>query len=344
MKTSVSITVDTEASIARSINRYAEGFRPLLDPFVACTIKGRSEGLGFLIQTLRRYALSATFFVEAGQAQYFGSEPMGRYVEQLLDAGQDVQLHVHPVWFNFQHGVPPADPAERLQDDCGTYTEDALTDLFGRCIDTFRGWTGQAPGALRTGGFSCSRAVFRVLSNCAIPCSSSICVGISEPLEPEYRRPSGWLRAEGVCELPATCFLDRHPGRAARFRPLQITACSAAELIGMLDQAHALGMTEVVLLTHPFEFVRASTREGYRPGSYDRMRVNRTTQRRFERVCAYLAKHTDRFAVTTFGQWARQATDPGLDLTTQAHPELRGSPRLALARSLANAVSDRLPW
>jgi len=148
MKTRVYITVDVEASVARSLNRYADGFRPLLDSFVACDVGGRSEGLGFLLRTLSRYGQTATFFVEAAQTQYFGAEPMGRYVEELLRAGQDVQLHVHPAWFNFRDGPPSPDPAERMSDDCADYTEAELTDLFAQCVEIFRGWTGRRP--LRT--------------------------------------------------------------------------------------------------------------------------------------------------------------------------------------------------
>jgi hypothetical protein len=344
MKTRVYITVDVEASVARSIHRYADGFRPLLDSFVACDVGGRSEGLGFLLRTLSRHDQTATFFVEAAQTQYFGVEPMGRYVEELLGAGQDVQLHVHPAWFNFRDGPPSADPAKRLSDECADYTEAELTDLFGQCVEIFRGWTGRAPSALRTGTFSCSRSVFRAMANCGIPLSSNICVGISEPKEPEYRRPCGWMRAEGVWESPATCFLDRHPGRPPGFRPLQITACSASELTAMLDQAQALGMTDVVLLTHPFEFVRVSSRDSHTPESTKRMLINRTIQKRFEEVCAYLADNTERFEVKTFGDWSAHGDIGAAGFAVRDYPALQGSAVQAVLRSVSNTISDRLPW
>jgi hypothetical protein len=64
----------------------------------------RSEGLGFLVETLSRYVLTATFFVETTQARYFSDRMMGGYVDRLLPADQDVQLHFHPCWLSFKDG------------------------------------------------------------------------------------------------------------------------------------------------------------------------------------------------------------------------------------------------
>ncbi len=34
------------------------------------------------------------------------ARPARRYVERMLAAGQDVQLHLHPVWLTFKDGRP----------------------------------------------------------------------------------------------------------------------------------------------------------------------------------------------------------------------------------------------
>ena len=101
-RTKVVLTVDTEPSIAGA---FADpSYTPLLHEPVAGEINGRSEALGFMIETLSQRDLTATFFVETAHTRFFGTLAMGGYVERLMRAGQDVQLHLHPDWLSFADG------------------------------------------------------------------------------------------------------------------------------------------------------------------------------------------------------------------------------------------------
>src|SRR5438094_59877 len=93
-KTKVVLSVDTEPSIAGAF--VIPAHKPLLHEPVAGEVNGRSEALGFLIETLRSNRLVSTFFVETVHTRYFADREMGVYVDWLLRAGQDVQLHLHP--------------------------------------------------------------------------------------------------------------------------------------------------------------------------------------------------------------------------------------------------------
>src|SRR4051812_44146134 len=99
--TEVCITVDAEFSIggafADPVHR-----RPVGSEHVLCVANGEENGLGFLLDTFRRYGTEATFFVEALNTAYSGDAPMGRIVERILEAGQDAQLHLHPCWLAFR--------------------------------------------------------------------------------------------------------------------------------------------------------------------------------------------------------------------------------------------------
>ena len=86
-KTKVVLTVDVEPSVGGAFTDPRH--TPLLDEPVGGEVKGRSEGLGFLIETLCGHGLTATFFVETVHTRYFGDLAMGRYAEQLVRAGQD---------------------------------------------------------------------------------------------------------------------------------------------------------------------------------------------------------------------------------------------------------------
>ncbi len=85
-KTLVTLTVDTEASIAGA---YAnpDRFKPNFAGPVDGMVSGRSEALGFLIETFERFGIQATFFIETLHTRYFGDEPMKRRCEALRAAG-----------------------------------------------------------------------------------------------------------------------------------------------------------------------------------------------------------------------------------------------------------------
>ena len=77
MRTEICLTVDTEFStngvFADPVNR-----APIGAPNVYCPVGDQQHGLPFLLRTLGRYGLPATFFVETLNTAYFGDEPMRR--------------------------------------------------------------------------------------------------------------------------------------------------------------------------------------------------------------------------------------------------------------------------
>ena len=105
MRTRVCITIDTEFSIGGA---FADASRiPVAEPNVWCNVNGRSEGLGFMLDTFRRHRVEATFFVETVQRYYFKNDPMRPIVHQIRDAGHEVQLHSHPCWSLFEQQHDP---------------------------------------------------------------------------------------------------------------------------------------------------------------------------------------------------------------------------------------------
>jgi peptidoglycan/xylan/chitin deacetylase (PgdA/CDA1 family) len=336
-KTSVIITIDTEASIRGGIHSYAVGLRPVLDQRIACKVGGRSEGLGFILRTLREHGLRATFFVEAAHVNYFGSAPMAGYVEEILDAGQDVQLHVHPAWFSFSNGILKSE--RPITDSCAQISASALDEYFAQSLATLQAWTGRRPVAFRTGGFSVSPAVYHALERLAIPLSSNLCIAVFDPDEPSYRLPGGCRQIGSVREYPVTCFLDRRGWGSPRFRPLQVISCSSGEMTSSLDQAYTLAYDQVVIVTHPFEYVKLATRDQANFWSFERLIVNRTARMRLRRLCAYLSEHRHRFDVCTFAELAARPRPQD-----QVVAPLRGNPFQAWWRILANGLSDRVRW
>jgi hypothetical protein len=116
-----------------------------------------------------------------------------------------------------------------------------------------------------------------------------------------------------------------------RYRAAQITACSTGELLHLLNQCHKQSVDTLILVTHPFEFIKKAD---FR---YNSIRPNRLVQRRLDRLCRYLSQHQDRFQVSTFGALAQQ-----MPLKSEQAPSLRTSTMSSLFRATQNFVNDRV--
>ena len=331
VRTQVCITVDTEFSIGGAFAEPARR-RPIGEENVTCPAEGRENGLGFLLDTFAEHGIRATFFVEALQSAYFGDVPMGRMVERLLTARQDVQLHLHPCWLAFR------DPqwAERLAPDqppddrCDGRTEAEMAEIIEIGLTALRRVGASDVVAMRTGNLRADRAVYRAMIACGLGVASNIGLGLWRPDDETLRLAGGRRWIEGVVEVPVLSYRQMPFGRRRPERLFTTTAASWRESESLLRQARRAGVPTVVLLTHPFEFVKGDRLE---PAQ---QRSNRINQRRLRRMCAFLARHSDEFETISFSTAA-----PGwLAGGDVAEPELRAPIVPVLARMAENKVND----
>lgn len=288
----VSITIDTEFSIAGHFQSPKE-YPPLAEPVVYGTVNGRDEGLGFLLETFERFGVSASFFVECANYFYFGDEPMRTVVQKIIAAGQDAQLHVHPVWLTFGEGEEFARFARN--DSCTGRSFEELHSAFSHCINVFERWAGRRPDAIRTGSLVADDNVFRVMQALAVPLSSNIALGVFEPVEPALKVHAGRHRIHGVTELPVFTYRDLNVAGRTRQKSLQVTSCSWPEMRHLLWKARRAGVENVVILTHPFEFVKK------RDFRYSELTRNRVNQARLQALCKFLRDHPEDFVAADFG-------------------------------------------
>jgi hypothetical protein len=335
MKTKIAITVDTEPSIAGAFAD-PKNSKPRIHEPVWGEVGGKSQALGYILETLSCFQLSATFFVETVHLSYFSDQIMGEYVQKICAAGQDIQLHLHPCWLNFEQELKRGDTP--ISDQCSELTDDQLVSLITTGRRRICDWTGTTPCSLRTGNFSASESVYRAMKTTGLPVASNICVAVAPPLEASSDQwgdamslAGGVHRLQGITELPVTCFRDRGPVGRGRLRPLQITACSFEEHRMQLIDLHRAGASVAVIVTHPFEFLQWSG------VGFSRLRANRLVQRRFKRLCAFLAENTDRFEVVPIGRLA----DDGL--SAEPAIALDGNPFFATRRAVENFTNDRWP-
>lgn len=323
MRTQVCITIDTEFSIGGAFADPAAR-RPIGAPNVTCEVGGVEQGLGFLLETFERHGTAATFFVETMNVHWFGEREMGALVERILAAGQDVQLHLHPCWAAFgDAGWRKSAPLAPPDDNCDGRGEEELRSLIRAGIETLERMGAPRPIALRTGNLRADRNVYRAMRACGLALGSNIGVALSIPAERALRLRGGRHRIEGVLEVPV---LTYGPGE----RLLTITGSSSSETEALLRQARREGVQTIVLLTHPFEFIKGDRLD------LARQRRNRITQQRLERLCAFIGAHPDDYEAVSFAGAARG----WLAAPDAREPRLKAPLPAVLARMIENKAND----
>jgi hypothetical protein len=328
-KTEVCITIDTEFSIGGTFANPSR-YRPISTEMVECRVGGREEGLGFLLRSFRDYGVQATFFVEVLQTIYYGKGPMGAVAERIAREGHDVQVHLHPGWLHFGNRLWRDSKA--ASDSCAARDEVGFAALLNYACDVFAQWGLPRPLALRAGGFQCDRNVYRTMQRCDWPLSSNVALGIYHQPDPSLRLASGRHLIEGVMEIPVLGYSTELPLMAPRVRNLAITATSWGEMEALLWAARENEISPVVILTHPFEFVK---RDDYR---YRVLRRNGVNQRRLEKLLDFIRHHSNSFTTATFAGNAKRWRADGAAASKLLH-----SPRrLSFARAAQNYVNDLL--
>ncbi len=324
--TEICISIDTEFSIAGHFEQ-PEKHQPVAGPAVYGSVDGKEEALGFLLETFDRYSITASFFVECANYFYFGDAPMQGVVDRLKAARQDIQLHVHPVWLSFN--TDPQLGTFPRQDDCSGQTFVELKRAFSTCIEIFRRWVGHDPLAIRTGSLRADENVYRVLRELGILMSSNIALGVFQPKEPLLRRDSGRHLIHGVMEVPVFSYQDSHFGGRAHRKSLQITSCSWPEMKHLLWKARKLGIENIVILTHPFEYIKKSD---FRYSTLTRNRVN---QQRMQNLCEFIYQHAEDFVAADFSTQYHSWINSELKQASLTMPSM-----YAVGRKLHNRLND----
>ena len=166
-----------------------------------------------------------------------------------------------------------------------------------------------------------------------VPIGSNIGSSTFDLGDPTLALPNGRHWIDEVLEVPVLTYLDRGDPRAlgrGRRRNLQITSTSMAEMRALLGAARRAGQTPVVVLTHPFEFVKRGDPQ------YRDLRPNQVNQARFRSLCGFLKSRAAEFDTTTFGA----AAERWLAAEEQAGQEFAAPLGLAMLRTVQNVVND----
>lgn len=218
------------------------------------------------------------------------------------------------------------------QDDCSGQDFDELKRAFTACIEIFERWVGHKPLAIRTGSLRADENVYRVMRELGIPMSSNIALGVFQPQDPLLCHDSGRHLIHGVMEIPVFSYQDSNFAGRTHKKSLQITSCSWPEMRHLLWKARKSGIENIVILTHPFEYIKKSDFQ------YGRLTRNRVNQRRLQNLCEFIQQHSQDFVSADFSSQHAAWVESELHQTTITIPSI-----YAVGRKLHNKLND-LMW
>ena len=255
-------------------------------------IYGRStHGDYALPQTLailNRHRIKGVFFVEPLFASRFGTEHLEIIVRLIREAGHEIQLHLHPEWTD-EARVPIIENCATKRQHLSYYTLDEQTALIAHGRKMLEA-AGSGPiSAFRSGSFAANRDTFEALRRNAILLDTSLnrCYDVSAPDLREDHDFDAAFVVQGVTTFPVTVLKDGF----GKDRPAQIGACSFSEMRDALLSAQIAGVRDFVVVSHNFEMLK--------PGS---AAPDWIVVKRFERLCAFLARHPEHFNVRSFNE------------------------------------------
>jgi hypothetical protein len=298
-QTRVFLTVDVECAEERLTGAALQPARGY-DVRMWGRLRNQSRLLGvpLIVDELAEAGLEATFFVEPFGSSFFGEEGLAEVCGFLRTHGHDVQLHAHPVqrcidWHTRNEPRLPDDMAAY-----GTGMQVALLrqglEILGRC-----GVPRPTIQAFRAGNYGASNDTWRAMASVGLRVSSSfnLCY-LEKSCRILWPTPANALfdTHTGVYELPITNFAD---GRG-HFRHLQVSAVSFPEMRHALLEASRLGLPQVTVVTHPFEYFLIDS-DAEATG-----RPNAINIERLHQLCRFLRERSDLFVVDTVGALAQR--------------------------------------
>lgn len=245
---------------------------------------GRSAAGDFALprtlETLSRHGLRGVFFIEPLFAARFGIEPLATVVGLIQQAGQEVQLHLHPEWTD-EAKSPLLPNVTAKRQHLSFYSRQEQEALIGHGLRLLHEAGATTPSAFRSGSFACNEDTFPAVAANSLRFDSSINRTLAVSLPGAIQAPSAGLCApftagNGLEVYPMTLFRDGF----GHLRHAQIGACSAGELIQAMECGHASGWSSFITLSHNFELMVPN-----------KSKPDPIVVRRFDALCSFLASN-----------------------------------------------------
>jgi len=228
-----------------------------------------------------------------------------------------------PDWADHLDRDPP-------NDNCAGRSLDEMAEIIAAGLESFRRWGVKRPVVLRTGNLQADRIVYQAMAQLGLKVASNIGFAIFQAPDPALRLLAGRVRIGDALEVPVLSYAQFALGGWTRYRLMTITGVGTSEMIAILKRARACQISPIVILTHPFEYVKSGE-----PGTESCL-PNRMNQRRLDALCRFLADNADEFVAVSMGEAAQRWLAGG---TASSRP-LRAPLLPALGSLFANKAND----
>lgn len=325
--TRVYITIDTEYSSGLVRSGSAAERADNFAASIACNgPSGKpsdASGVAHTLRVLEETGQSAVFFVDPMPALLWGTAAIEDVVGPIMDAGQDVQLHLHTEWLAWAGANHPLS-SKRTGQNLFDFSFEEQCTLIDYARTQLIAAGAPAPVAFRAGNYGANDDTLRALAHLGIVYDTSHCpalVGTASriSLGPEVRET---VEHAGVIEVPVAS-TGAFGGQAQRHA--QITALSLAEMRAAILHARDTGRETFTLVSHSFELFSRQKRV-----------VKHLVRRRFDGLCAFLR---DTPGVTT-GTYRDHP--PQIRAANGSAKLLRANPLRTGARMAEQAVANAL--
>lgn len=242
-------------------------------------------GLVYQTETLQRYGLMGTFFVDPMFSVALGLPVLRDVVGQITSMGHRVELHLHPEWLTDPRCAHIAAFKGAM---LGDYPEAVQSHLLEVAIARLIEAGAERPRAFRAGSWGASRTTLQQLPRLGIRTDSSLNSYYPQSLpDVPHRDGQSPARIDEVVEMPVTRFDDH---RTLGGKPLSVVGVSFRELTHVLEELQRCDASSAVLVLHGNEFVRTENLSKRR-----KLKPRRLVVGRFERLCRWLAERSDRY-------------------------------------------------
>lgn len=286
--TKLFITIDTEYSFGLAVRRNGAGRADNFTRSIACETPTGAVGVHYQMDQFEANGLKAVFFVDPMPGLIWGTEAISDVVGPIVARGHDVQLHLHSEWLALAGANNPL--GERTGRNIKDFSFDEQCILIDRARDILMAAGAPRPVAFRAGNYGANDDTLRALSELGLAYDTSHCPAIvgSDCAISLGGQDRAVMEYCGLIEVP----IGAIAASGGALRHFQLTALTVAEITAALSFAVRAGHDSMTLVSHSFELL-----------SRDRTRTNLLLKRRFERLCARLAK-LPRLRTATY------ATDP----------------------------------
>ncbi|MEL7445212.1 MAG: hypothetical protein AAGK02_05285 [Pseudomonadota bacterium] len=249
------ITIDTEYSSGLFGGPGEDARRDNFQRSIACETPKGPGGIQHQLSVLAKYGQRAVFYVDPMPALVWGVAAIEDIIGPIVEAGQDVQLHIHTEWIALAGSDNPLGEATGTNIADFAFEDQCVLLDFART--TLMAAGAPKPVAFRAGNYGANDDTLRALAELGIRYDSSHCPGIADgyadiSLGSEDREP---VYHCGVIEVPAGCIATIKGG----LRHAQITALSLGEMTAALRHARDTKQNAFTLVSHSFELINRRT-------------------------------------------------------------------------------------